>query len=620
MCAAEIKKVNRFLCYSLALIGILSALPGCGPGGLITTQSAPCLVEFNAQGAYTPYYATGEMNQPRYLHQAILLDNNMVFVASGSDETGFSSLDSAELYDQGNLKKDEKAPESLKGTWFDTDFEGNPMLLKFGRLYHTLTELRPSNKILIVGGVPNLSRAFPVAKAEIFDPLTRTFEQVDADMDEPRFRHTASVLPGGSSILIAGGQIHSTFQEQLEIITIGGTQSGSTSQIQIPTDIFPSTKKCEVFSTIDSTFTALTIKDSTLPALLTSPRGRADHAVERFAGPDNQLNTGDDLLLLAGGFQTFSGENAPQTKFPGEIRKNALVEIEFFDPTFSVFNKVPVLRLIGPRVNGGQVTNLGTHNEITIDGVRGMGNALLINCGDDDDPFGVRDTTIPDEVLIATFTGFGPARGLQLFRQEGAQGEHIQGIEYIFNTGASEVAPFPPPGRSTANVVSMPRSITNLAGSQVTTSWIFAGAGVHLFTTPGGQGIWFDGTIASGCIFDPFYSLTAILDFQANARDLRPRRTNRNPVGIVGTWLACDGLIPTGDLVGFGDIPPGSWSHNKANRVWCRLVAIPGVNGLAGDTDDRVLFIGGGRDVGFIGGEPSFPSTELFLIPGTGCK
>ncbi len=253
-----------------------------------------------------------------------------------------------------------------------------------------------------------------------------------------------------------------------------------------------------------------------------------------------------------------------------------------------------------------------------------MGNVLLVSCGDDDESFGARDDTFEDEVFIATFTGFGPAQGLQVFRQDGTQSEHFQGLEYFVSTGGvPEVNP--PPGRTATNVVSMPRTVTNLAGNPVPASWVFAGAGVHLFSTPLGQFIWFEGTIASGCLFDPYFSLTSVVDFQANARDLRPRRSSRNPVGVVGTWLACDGLIPTGVvdpnglLVGFGDIPPGNWAHNKANRVWGRLLAIPGVNGLPGDLDDRVLFTGGGQDPNN-GGEPSFPSTELFIIPGTGCK
>src|SRR5262249_42587629 len=72
---------------------------GC-KGGRVrgSTNGAPHLDDRNAAGDYMPYYQTGEMHQPRYVHQALRLKDGHVFVSGGSDERGFSALDTAEIF------------------------------------------------------------------------------------------------------------------------------------------------------------------------------------------------------------------------------------------------------------------------------------------------------------------------------------------------------------------------------------------------------------------------------------------------------------------------------------------------------------------------------------------
>ena len=51
-------------------------------------------------------------------------------------------------------------------------------------------------------------------------------------------------------------------------------------------------------------------------------------------------------------------------------------------------------------------------------------------------------------------------------------------------------------------------------------------------------------------------------------------------------------------------------------RIYPKLVAIAGEDGIIGTPDDRVLIAGGGLDP-IDGGEPSIPSSEIVVIPGS---
>ena len=606
--------------WNVAILGIFIVLvvelTSCGPGGLTRSQSAEPLPEFNEQNQYEPYFVTGEMNTPRYFHEAIKLSTGLILIVGGTDESGFSALDTVEIFDQSTIQEDETVPESLKGTWFDTNFEGDPLIMQNPRLLHTLTRLS-NDRIIILGGSPSMSQAIPIRQAEIFDPLTRVFEEVEGEMVEGRVRHVATPLDDGR-LLISGGQFHTVFTLNQDVIVGGGFGQQGQGNIQTQTDIFPSNRESETFSLVNAEFQILNVPDTTRPATLTSSRGRSGHTVVRIAGPDNRLNSGDDLYLLFGGFQTFSGQNAPQILFPYSLGNSVtpLLQVEFFDPTVGIFTEVPIIRMRGPRVNIPQAANLGVHNQSTPDGVLGMGNAVLVCLGDDNamDTF----TTSIDEVFIATFTGFGPAQGFQLFRQEGSFNEHVQGIE-AFEALGGEFEQAIPPGRTQTNIVTLPRSIPTLQGSDAG-SWVFAGGGILVYPDLNGIVLYTGGTIAAGCLFDPFYSITAVLDFDSSARDLRPgRRNSGNPVGINGTWLALDGFIPTTTLDNFGDTPFGNFAVMKGEvRLNGKLISIAGQDGIDDTFDDRVLFTGGGTNFITGGGEPTFPSSEILLVPGTG--
>src|SRR5262245_55945058 len=135
---------------------------------------------------YRPYYETGEMNTPRYLHQSLRLKNGLIFITGGTDERGFSALDTAEIFDETLLRKGERTPPSKTGSWIDTDFAGNPMTMENRRFWHAMSTL-PDNRVLILGGAANWLKARPTEKLEIFNLETRSFETLkDAKMLKPR--------------------------------------------------------------------------------------------------------------------------------------------------------------------------------------------------------------------------------------------------------------------------------------------------------------------------------------------------------------------------------------------------------------------------------------------------
>jgi hypothetical protein len=595
---------------------------GSGGAGLTNrSDSAPPLTDVDEQGRYDPYFATAELNTPRYFHVGISGQNGFPVIFGGSDERGLSGLDTIEMYDQSTFSPNRPKPESGSGLWINTNFEGDPIAFENGpRILHTATRLS-DGRILIVGGAPDFIASQPYNKGEIFDPETRTFETVESDMITARFRHSAITLSDGS-ILIVGGQIVNT-------VTLFDPQVlPGQVPIQIQVTVFSSYPFSEIFSPTTQEFLELTIQDTETESKLNTPRGRAGHDMARLAGPDRTLRSSDDVFVLAGGMQTLSGQFAPRTKFygsAGRFEASGLSVIEFFDPVTDVFTQVSNVSLTQPRLNNPYLMNLGQFNDFTIDGVRGMGNLILITHGniDSDCP----TTPLIDELIMANYTGFGPAQGLQFFMiDDGLTGGHSQAIEH---------APPPPPpidphggfvGRSATNPVPLVRRMEAVNGVKNEQTWIMAVAGVDIFPTPAGCAYNSTSpTMIAGCVFDPYFSLpAALLNF--SPRNLQSQRSENNPLGVIGTWLTLDGPsdldpaisnIPTITLDGFGEpVPPARWARMTApGRIFCFNLPTAGVDGLINTFDDRVILIGGGDSYDLFGGEPSAPSSEVLIVP-----
>jgi N-acetylneuraminic acid mutarotase len=115
---------------------------------------------------------------------AILLKNNKVLVAGGADGKAVA-LTKAAVYDAASGKWTATAP------------------LQTPRRLHTAT-LLDDGKVLVAGGTSGSSPLSPgLATAELYDPAAGTWKTV-AGMHEPRFGHSAVLLPN-KKVLVAGG-------------------------------------------------------------------------------------------------------------------------------------------------------------------------------------------------------------------------------------------------------------------------------------------------------------------------------------------------------------------------------------------------------------------------------
>lgn len=612
-----------------ALVASMATIHGCSGGSSLpgvgiqnASQAAPRLEEMNASNEYSPYFPTGDLQRPRYFHGFIISRKGSPVVYGGSDERGYSGIDTLEIFDQSTFEKDAPRPPSLAGLWIDTNFEGDPMTFENGARMHSTADNLADGRVLIVGGSSDLLRSSLYEQAEVFDPETRTFETLEAKMVLPRFRHV-SVPQNDGTILYIGGQIEATVTIINDNIPQG--QPGRERQERR----FLTTNLSESFNPRENTFVRLEFPDTTQPSKLNTPRGRAGHAVARLAGPDAKLRTADDVLLLAGGFQGLSGQFAPENKFPYTIARqqgDGLTVFEFYDAVTRVFTQVSNISLDLPRLNTPYIMNLGTHNDFTPDGVKGMGNVVLVT-GGNIDQF-CPETQAIDTVLVANYSGFGPAQGLQFFRiVDDTFFSHVQGTEYLppppaidphFLPGANAV------GRAATNPIAMPRGLMTAANVSDIETWIISVAGVDIFPTPAGCRANYDSpTMLAGCVFDPFFN-RASTQLSLSPRDLASQRSANNPLGVIGCWLHLDGALPTVDLSNFGTTQSNRWAKRFGlARVWTAIMAVAGEDGIIDSVDDRVLLAGGGTEYGdeaSVGSEPTTPSCEVLILPGGNSK
>jgi len=597
------------------LSGTLFLLAGCSggrkgsPGIQGVSDEAPELPEYNERGEYTPYYATAKLSRPRYMFASLATNLGLTIVAGGTDERGFSGLETLEIYDQSENEKDVPLPDSLSGVWIDTNFEGDPMIFANGPLMLFTFSRLADGRILIVGGTENLTAIGINQSAEVFDPELRIFEDLEDNPEvvSPTVRHQTTLLTDGRLMFIGG-------QGEQTVTVIDPTIPEGFPGRQRQQKVFLSTTSSMVYSPKDNEFSLLNMRDSETTSELRTPRGRAGFAIAAIAGPDLRLRSSDDITVLAGGFQTLSGALAPREKFPGAVGRDQAdpqATIEIFDLQTNLWAQVSNLGLDNSRINDPYIMNLGKFNDFTLDGVQGMGNLILITHGGTDEfcPE-TRFDGDGEDLLTVTFTGFGPASGARFFRiEDSIDFSHIQGTEY----------PSERVGRSGTNPVALPRAIATAPNINNLGTWVITAAGVDIH---GGAlcGYFYGSTIRSGAVFDPYYSLPA-LGAGASTRNLSSQRSRENPLGTIGCWLTLDGVIPTVNRMGFGDtLEQNRWGQmNAAQRVWSSNTPLPGEDGIINTPDDRILLAGGGVEytVGLgIGGEPVSPSAEVLVPPG----
>lgn len=599
--------------FSVLALGAWS----CNSGGRDGDSNIPGLV---SSAAPLPednrVYRGPRLTTSRYGHTATALSNGTVLVAGGSDERHFNSIDTAEIFDQ--TARTSPVPESISGRIFDTNFTGDPMVMNFGgRVFHTAT-LLPDGNVLICGGSFDILVGDAIARAEIFDRQTRQFApsnlEIQNDMIYPRFRHTATPIPNGK-VLIAGGQL----SVDQTIIDPNWPPGHPLFMVDIKT--FPSTNRLEYFNRAALSFEP--VVDLAGDEVTMGGRGRSEHATAVIAGQDQVLGTSDDLVVFTGGYRTLSPLFAPQVKIvQAASGLDTNTSIEYLEVSASLTMREDGNVITLTRSEEPQAINLGKFKRLTPphsegspeaqeDGVDGMANVLAILGGSTPGyPTTSRHQT---ELLAATFTGLGPAGGLQLQYNAVAQG--LFGIENLVLT---QFMCGGPAGRTTAEAVLVPYERL-INGEPFRGAWIIIGGGAHLFIVNGVQAQ----NLSTACIandvrgfeyFDPFYDVALDPPTQL-AQD--GSLGGITPTGVVGTWMQADGLVPEDGLDGFADGATPLPSHLLSSGVaFHTLTVIPGEDGISDTKDDRVVVLGGGSDWELIGGDAVSTSCHIFLPEG----
>lgn len=174
-----------------------------GAGGIAGGELLGSAEVFDpSSGAWTP---VGDLTHPRLGHTMTVLADGTVLATGGTGETGTSSqgsqtvrpLAAAELFDPGT------------GEWTPV---GELLVPRFE---HTATRL-PDGRVLIAGGIGSEGDAVgPVASAELYDPVTRTFSRTGR-MTQPRTDHAAVSLAVGR-VLAVGGDVGTSALSGVEV-------------------------------------------------------------------------------------------------------------------------------------------------------------------------------------------------------------------------------------------------------------------------------------------------------------------------------------------------------------------------------------------------------------------
>ncbi|HAK94239.1 MAG TPA: hypothetical protein DCM87_04365 [Planctomycetes bacterium] len=605
------------------------------------------------------FYATADMQVPRFEHRAVTLDDGTVLVAGGTDDRCLTSIDRCEVFDQARFETPE--PPSFAGGWIDTDFEGEDIRLAGGgRIFHTL-DATPGGGVLVAGGIEDGQDGRLAARGELFDPRTRTVRAIDAPMAYPRFHHTTAALPDGR-IALFGGRIAATIPDPDAPL-----QSLRT---------YPTTNSIEVYDpsapSADGRGAFVPLVDARgLPVRLPDAPGRALHATVRIAGADQVLGNTGDLYVHAGGLYTRSAELAPETvlrRMSGG-RTHLKTTLDVYDSGRQVCFVGPGVFLEEPRAHGVAAENLGWHDDRTHDGYLGPANTFIV--------FGGSDDALPTvgqwltEGFAATYSGVGPGGGISFVRTDPLDWETVTSVvvwtlhatldaDLLADVLAVLATPFgaveerrigkyfaaeiaggaadAPINRVHAPALRLVRRIAAADGERTIGTVFTCGGG--FFYAAGAQVENYDGVpIAAGELFNPCYNLInaffvprrapydlgTVRDYWSEAANVplplpgNPG-THPHPSGLEGAWLLTDGNMAGGTFASHQLIAGAAAPDDErrvrtlpVGRAWHTLSALPGGNGRLGDADDRVLIAGGGRGVESWGGAPVTPSAVIYV-------
>ncbi|MHC4936310.1 MAG: Kelch repeat-containing protein [Planctomycetota bacterium] len=618
------------------LAPLLLTLAGCGGGGGGGSiggvgSNIPELAEEIS-------YLGPTLSTARYSHTSTVLSNGDVLVVGGTDERHLTALSEVELFVEDALVPlGVNPPETIRGDFIDQTIDGDIMELPggTGRFWHTATRLS-ANRVVVIGGTNSVLFGTPNSQSVIYDPTSRTFDEpsllIDPmeDINIPRVRHTTTVLPSGD-LLIVGGQFFDTV-----FVPPNGNQLAYASE-----------RDTELFDPGTLTFSFAV--DTTGNAVqLTNVRGRSGHAAVPIGGFDGILGNGDDLVMITGGFETLSPGSllAPENLLPWNDTTTKLTSVDFFSVQSQSMSFASGLAL-APRVNNPVAINLGQERRQNPFGEPGMTNIVLLFGGDSDQqcPTGASasgGSTDLSDLVSVSYSGFGPGGGATFRRVPGSDifnpvsgitsNTHDLGHELLMSDLAGTLGCVPFSRSGGAGVL---LEIRRPYDNNRTASIIFVAGGIDVSNEPGLGCFETSGSfcgvneIGGYMIFDPFWDpsrIGTVLPFTSGVGydEDNLDATTENPTGTTGSWLALDALLPGPDETGYADggsVSEVATTALRQARAFHTVDRIGGPNGTIGNSDDRVLIIGGSvgylSGVGF-GGAPVSNSCEIYVPPGAG--
>lgn len=192
--------------------GKVLAVGGFTAGG-VTTSAA---LYDPANDTWTP---AASMLSARYDHTATVLADGRVLVVGGQPSVN-ASMASVEIYDP------------VSNTWTAAASMSEP------RVRHSATVL-PDGSVLVIGGYSAGGSLSFSDTAERYDPASDTWTRLNTRLSAARGQHAAELLPGGNTILLAGGVNRQGFVVGAELFAVddsgpsrpaGGGVSGNVAQ------------------------------------------------------------------------------------------------------------------------------------------------------------------------------------------------------------------------------------------------------------------------------------------------------------------------------------------------------------------------------------------------------
>ena len=225
--------ISRMVANGLTLQALLATVNAQTLSAAYAAAAAPTSPTAPTPGA-TTFMATGSLLASRDSHAATLLPSGKVLVSGGFDSSSLA-VAAAELYDPATAAWTAASAMVIARSSPTATLLANGKVLVSGgqtslvrptslasaelydpatnrwsaagslataRSVHTAT-LLPSGKVLVAGGLNTAASANSIAIAELYDPATNTWTPAGA-MATARYAHTATLLPTGKVLVIAG--------------------------------------------------------------------------------------------------------------------------------------------------------------------------------------------------------------------------------------------------------------------------------------------------------------------------------------------------------------------------------------------------------------------------------